>query len=107
MLAVWLGDAPSVMGSTCRSTHVRARSGIRSSWPAESESWCGLDLAGCRFSGRDVAPRARRTEAQVRLPPDLAGPVEVEPARLTEYIPAPASMPGGARYEPKFDGYLH
>jgi ATP-dependent DNA ligase len=41
------------------------------------------------------------------LPPDLAGPVEVELAKLTEHIPAPASMPGGARYEPKFDGYLH
>ncbi|MBB5840208.1 ATP-dependent DNA ligase [Kribbella italica] len=39
------------------------------------------------------------------MPPDLAGPVEVELARLTEHIPAPASMPGGARYEPKFDGY--
>jgi hypothetical protein len=41
------------------------------------------------------------------LPPDLAGPVEVELARLTEDIPAPVSMPGGARYEPKFDEYLH
>jgi hypothetical protein len=51
--------------------------------------------------------RARRTEAQVRFPPDLAGPIEVELAKLTEHIPAPASMPGGAGYEPKFDGYLY
>ena len=51
-----------------------------------------------------MRPWARRTDAAVRLPPDLTGPVDVELANLTEEIPAPEAMPGGCRYEPKFDG---
>jgi ATP-dependent DNA ligase len=39
------------------------------------------------------------------LPPDLAGPVAVELAKPVRDIPAPAALPGGCRYEPKWDGY--
>jgi ATP-dependent DNA ligase len=39
------------------------------------------------------------------LPPDLAGPVAVELAKPVAKIPAPHALPGGCRYEPKWDGY--
>ena len=53
-------------------------------------------------------PRVRRTDPDaVRLAPDLAGPVDVELTRSVEEIPGPAALPGGSRYEPKFDGLLH
>ena len=39
------------------------------------------------------------------LPPDLAGPVAVELAKPVRGIPPPAALPGGCRYEPKWDGY--
>jgi ATP-dependent DNA ligase len=53
-----------------------------------------------------MPPRVRRADpAPVRLPADLAGPVDVELTRATESIPAPSALPGGCRYEPKWDGY--
>ncbi|MGY1732773.1 ATP-dependent DNA ligase [Geodermatophilus sp. SYSU D01045] len=39
------------------------------------------------------------------LPPDLAGPVAVELARPVRDLPVAAALPGGSRYEPKWDGY--
>ncbi|KAB7740360.1 ATP-dependent DNA ligase [Nostocoides sp. F2B08] len=39
------------------------------------------------------------------LPGDLRGPVTVALSRSEASIPAAASLPGGARYEPKWDGY--
>jgi ATP-dependent DNA ligase len=39
------------------------------------------------------------------LPPELAGPVAVELAKPVREIPAPSALPGGCRYEPKWDGY--
>jgi ATP-dependent DNA ligase len=39
------------------------------------------------------------------LPPELAGPVAVELAKPVRSIPAPTTLPGGCRYEPKWDGY--
>jgi len=39
------------------------------------------------------------------LPPDLAGPVAVELAKPVREIPAAGALPGGCRYEPKWDGY--
>ncbi|MCU1668654.1 MAG: ATP-dependent ligase [Blastococcus sp.] len=39
------------------------------------------------------------------LPPELAGPVAVELAKPVRAIPAPHALPGGCRYEPKWDGY--
>jgi ATP-dependent DNA ligase len=39
------------------------------------------------------------------LPPDLAGPVAVELAKPVRDIPLPGALPGGCRYEPKWDGY--
>jgi hypothetical protein len=60
------------------------------------------------------APRRRCLPAPARLilptvwlPADLIGPVDVELAKPTETIPGPSALPGGARYEPKWDGYLH
>lgn len=54
-----------------------------------------------------MAPARRRTEPAARIPPDLAGPVEVALARSVERIPGPHALPGGSRYEMKWDGYLH
>ncbi len=39
------------------------------------------------------------------LPPELSGPVAVELAKPVRDIPAPHALPGGCRYEPKWDGY--
>jgi ATP-dependent DNA ligase len=39
------------------------------------------------------------------LPPELAGPVAVELAKPVRSLPAPSALPGGCRYEPKWDGY--
>ena len=39
------------------------------------------------------------------LPPDLRGPVTVALARSEPSIPVPSSLPGGALYELKWDGY--
>jgi ATP-dependent DNA ligase len=39
------------------------------------------------------------------LPAGLRGPVKVALARTAERIPAPGALPGGCRYEPKWDGY--
>jgi hypothetical protein len=50
----------------------------------------------------------RHTEpAEVRIPPDLAGPVDVALARSVDQIPAPNALPGGSRSEVKWDGYFH
>jgi ATP-dependent DNA ligase len=45
--------------------------------------------------------------SRTRIPAELAGPVEVALAEAVETIPAENAMPGGSRYEPKWDGYLH
>ncbi len=58
-------------------------------------------------------PRVRRTDTAAaawtgaRIPPDLARPVDVELAKAVEEIPGPRALPGGTRYEPKWDGSLH
>jgi ATP-dependent DNA ligase len=39
------------------------------------------------------------------LPPELAGPVAVELAKPVRTIPTAHALPGGCRYEPKWDGY--
>jgi ATP-dependent DNA ligase len=39
------------------------------------------------------------------LPPDLAGPVTVQLAKPVPAIPPAGALPGGCRYEPKWDGY--
>jgi hypothetical protein len=49
----------------------------------------------------------RRTDPQVRIPPDLAGPVDLALARSVDQIPGPHALPSGCRYEVKWDGYLH
>jgi ATP-dependent DNA ligase len=39
------------------------------------------------------------------LPPELAGPVAVELSKPVRAIPPANALPGGCRYEPKWDGY--
>lgn len=39
------------------------------------------------------------------LPPELAGPVAVQLAKPVRSIPPANALPGGCRYEPKWDGY--
>jgi ATP-dependent DNA ligase len=53
-----------------------------------------------------MPPRARRADpAAVRLPADLAGPVDVELTQSVETIPT-RFKPGSLAIEPKWDGYL-
>jgi ATP-dependent DNA ligase len=39
------------------------------------------------------------------LPAELAGPVAVELSKPVREVPPPNALPGGCRYEPKWDGY--
>lgn len=39
-----------------------------------------------------------------KLSPDLTGPVALELAKAVEQLPGEHGMPGGARYELKWDG---
>ena len=52
-------------------------------------------------------PRPRDKAAPVRIPAGLSGPVDVALARSVETIPGPDALPGGMRFEPKFDGCRH
>jgi hypothetical protein len=51
--------------------------------------------------------RPRREGPPPRAPADLAGPVEVALAKWMDEIPGPHALPGGSRYEVKWDGYLY
>ncbi|WP_433020031.1 hypothetical protein [Kribbella sp. CA-294648] len=42
-----------------------------------------------------------------RLATGLAGPVGLELAKAVEQLPGRNALPGGCRYELKYDGYLH
>lgn len=46
----------------------------------------------------------RRRAEPVRIPPGLAGPVEIALARSVDEFPDPHALPGGSRYEVKWDG---
>ena len=39
------------------------------------------------------------------LPPELSGPVQLELAKAVERLPGPRGVPGGSRYELKWDGF--
>jgi hypothetical protein len=43
----------------------------------------------------------------VTLSPELLGPVGLELARAVEQLPGENAMPGGSRYELKWDGFVH
>jgi hypothetical protein len=47
------------------------------------------------------------TGGMVALAPDLRGPVGLQLARAVEQVPGEQGMPGGSRYELKWDGFLH
>ena len=49
----------------------------------------------------------QQTGGVTALAPDLTVPVALELAKAVEWLPAEHGMPGGARYELKWDGYLH
>jgi hypothetical protein len=48
-------------------------------------------------------------ESPPRLTSELAGPVELELelARAVDKLPGRNALPGGSRYQLKYDGYLH
>lgn len=52
-----------------------------------------------------VSPARRRTDGPVAIPAGLNGPVDVALAKAAEQIPAPHELPGGSRFEPKWDGF--
>jgi hypothetical protein len=62
-----------------------------------------------------LVTRLRETIASARgdivargnLPPELTGPVQLELAKAVEQLPGQHGMPGGSRYELKWDGFLH
>jgi hypothetical protein len=73
-----------------------------------------------RFSTNGLARRGkvqvqaavRRTDAEGGRRGAVAsrpgsGPVEVALARSVDQIPAPSALPGGSRFEVKWDGYLY
>jgi ATP-dependent DNA ligase len=41
------------------------------------------------------------------LSPELEGPVQLELAKAVEQLPGEHGMSGGARYELKWDGFIH
>jgi ATP-dependent DNA ligase len=41
------------------------------------------------------------------LSPELEGPVQLELAKAVEQLPGEHGMSGGARYEVKWDGFIH
>ncbi|MEU4191628.1 hypothetical protein AB0E69_07015 [Kribbella sp. NPDC026611] len=43
----------------------------------------------------------------VDLAPHLLGPVGLELAKAVEQLPGPEGMPGGSRFELRWDGFLH
>ena len=54
-----------------------------------------------------MSPARRADVGAVRLPADLVGPVDLELAKAVDEIPGERALPGGSRYEPKWDGFLH
>jgi hypothetical protein len=55
-----------------------------------------------------VGWREARAEGNTgKLAPGLLGPVGLELARAVEQLPGQHGMPGGSRYELKWDGFLH
>jgi bifunctional non-homologous end joining protein LigD len=52
-----------------------------------------------------ASPMPPTRAGKTTLPAGLAGPITVELARAEERIPGPHAMPGGSRYEPKWDGF--
>ena len=88
-----LHQSPRVLAATAGDTaarpvrrpviHVRARAG--------------------QAAQRVSAPAA--PAVQVGLPAGLTGPVELELAKAVPTVPGPHAMPGGTRWELKFDGF--
>src|SRR5215211_520221 len=56
-------------------------------------------------SGGQAVPVPLTAPGLPDLPPELAGPVGVALAKPVRGIPRPDALPGGCRYEPKWDGY--
>ncbi|MFD7161229.1 ATP-dependent DNA ligase [Kribbella sp. NPDC059898] len=56
-------------------------------------------------TGDLMSPAGRRADQPVAIPTGLQGPVDVALAKAAEQIPGPNELPGGSRYEPKWDGF--
>ncbi|WP_158441562.1 hypothetical protein [Kribbella steppae] len=41
------------------------------------------------------------------FPPHLTGPVALELAKAVDHLPGEHGMPGGSRFEWKWDGFIH
>ncbi len=54
---------------------------------------------------RQAVPMPLTAPGVPDLPPALSGPVGVMLAKPVRQLPAPHALPGGCRYEPKWDGY--
>jgi ATP-dependent DNA ligase len=65
---------------------------------------CGAGRASAPVNGQAVRVPLS-VPALPGLPPELAGPVAVELAKPVRTIPPANALPGGCRYEPKWDGY--
>lgn len=61
--------------------------------------------AGASTRSAAAKHRSGASAAPVDLPADLAGPVELALAKAVEDVPGPHALPGGSRYELKWDGY--
>jgi hypothetical protein len=64
-------------------------------------------LPCCHTPERDGNSARGDHVAMGNLSPELSGPVELELAKAVEQLPGQHGMPGGARYELKWDGFLH
>jgi hypothetical protein len=77
--------------------------------PCDVEGDAARRVAGRR---RDVTVMrigvlVAETGGMVPLASDLRGPVGLQLARAVEQLPGEHGMPGGSRYELKWDGFLH
>jgi hypothetical protein len=82
---------------------------VRYARPPGVRGWTGWRSTNCSAdpAGHGDASPPRTTDAAVRLPPDLTGPVDVELARLVDTIPAESTLPGRSRCEVEWEGYIH
>lgn len=54
---------------------------------------------------RERPAAAAAGEDHEHVPDELQGPLELMLARVAERLPGPSAMPGGTRWEPKWDGF--
>jgi ATP-dependent DNA ligase len=66
----------------------------------------GTAAPGVRGPGCGIVSGMSLPSAELPgLPPELAGPVGVALTKPSAAVPRPGALPGGCRYEPKWDGF--